>query len=101
MHAKWSKYSALNIIPLARLGTIEFRHMHGTKDQVLMKDWLGSISNLFKLGQRLIIAEDVLTEKGIQSCYEEVFAGTAVLARFPKVTPLVENSVIDVKMGLL
>jgi len=44
---KWSKYSGLNILPLAEKGTVEFRHMHGTFDYDKLSRWVRLITKLF------------------------------------------------------
>lgn len=40
------KYQALNRKSLAEHGTLEFRHLHGTKDIALIKKWIKIITNL-------------------------------------------------------
>jgi hypothetical protein len=42
----WQKYTALNILPITRYGTVEFRHMHGTADMTKLTTWLNTLSNL-------------------------------------------------------
>lgn len=42
----WSKYTGLNIIRLRDLGTIEFRHMHGTFDVKKISIWIRLIVKL-------------------------------------------------------
>jgi Putative amidoligase enzyme len=42
----WSKYSALNILPIAEYGTIEFRHMHGTFDVKKISVWIRLLTTL-------------------------------------------------------
>lgn len=42
----WSKYSGLNLIPIASFGTIEFRHMHGTFDVDKLSRWVRIIVKL-------------------------------------------------------
>ena len=44
----WHKYTAFNIVPLQKYGTIEFRHMEGHNDFNRFKCWLSAIRNLFK-----------------------------------------------------
>jgi hypothetical protein len=44
----WQKYSALNLIPVISQGTIEFRHLHGTRDVTLIKNWICSIAKIFE-----------------------------------------------------
>lgn len=45
-HQKWSKYSALNILPLSQYGTLEFRHMHGTFDMNKVCVWIRMLTSL-------------------------------------------------------
>ena len=101
IHSRWSKYTALNISPLNRLGTIEFRHMHGHDDPVLMEQWLFLISNLFDLGKTTPIAPELLTEEKIQQTYERLFAGTPVLSAYPKASVFTDNTIIDVKLSFI
>jgi len=42
----WAKYSALNLLPLSELGTVEFRHMHGTSDVTKIVTWVKAINCL-------------------------------------------------------
>jgi hypothetical protein len=42
----WSKYAGLNLLRLKDLGTIEFRHMHGTFDAHKVSIWIRLITKL-------------------------------------------------------
>lgn len=42
----WSKYTSLNLLPLQTYGTIEFRHMHGTRDTTKLSLWIALITKL-------------------------------------------------------
>jgi len=42
----WSKYSGLNLVPLREKGTIEFRHMHGTRDVAKLTKWVDMLTRL-------------------------------------------------------
>lgn len=42
----WSKYTSLNLLPVATQGTVEFRHMHGTADVQKLCQWIGMITRL-------------------------------------------------------
>ena len=44
--ALWSKYAALNLLPISEYGTIEFRHMHGTFDAKKVSIWIRMITKL-------------------------------------------------------
>ena len=45
---RWNKYTALNLLPLANIGTVEFRQMHGTADIKKLSLWINLIGSLFK-----------------------------------------------------
>lgn len=45
---RWMKYSALNLIPVATQGTLEFRHLHGTCDTKLITQWIHLIAGIFE-----------------------------------------------------
>lgn len=42
----WSKYTGLNLLPLTNYGTIEWRHMHGTRDVGKLCVWINLITSL-------------------------------------------------------
>ena len=44
----WLKYTALNLCPIFEKGTIEFRHLHGTKDIKEIVNWINLILCLKK-----------------------------------------------------
>lgn len=43
---RWMKYSALNFLPISSQGTVEFRHMHGTCDVLLLITWMNLLSRM-------------------------------------------------------
>lgn len=45
---EWQKYSALNLLPVATQGSVEFRHLGGTCDLNKIKGWLAIIGCLFE-----------------------------------------------------
>jgi len=77
----WSKYCGLNILPLVpnnvtgTYGTIEFRHLHGTNDQLLILNWIDTILGLYKLAQEMTKEELVETLKHMNttSCYKSLY----------------------------
>lgn len=42
----WNKYCALNLAPIYNKGTIEFRHLYGTKDIQVLMTWINMILSL-------------------------------------------------------
>lgn len=47
MFKTWQKYTALNLLPLYRYGTIEWRHLGGTCDLKKITTWLQLISSIY------------------------------------------------------
>jgi len=43
----WSKYTGLNLGPLREYGTIEFRHLRGTRNKFVVFDWLHILYKLY------------------------------------------------------
>lgn len=54
---RWSKYTALNILPLSTLGTVEFRQMHGTADMEKITTWVNIIGALTKMAKQVPLNE--------------------------------------------
>jgi hypothetical protein len=44
--SSWEKYSAVNLSRLADLGTVEFRHLPGTRDGATIAVWLRILNDL-------------------------------------------------------
>ena len=100
--SKWSKYTALNIIPLKTIGTIEFRHMHGHDDPVLLQDWLTVIENLIALAKTCPLKEDTLSEEHIQKWAYMLFGSTEFWKQRNLNVPVyTANTLINVKMGFI
>ena len=96
----WSKYTALNILPLAKYGTLEFRHMQGTDDQKLMEEWLNTLENLWLFGQNnLISKETVMNDETIALCFESIFKDSKkVLSQRDTMMATISDSLIDIKL---
>ena len=47
-YRRWMKYTALNLLPLTSLGTIEWRHMPGHSDTIRLFRWMRIISCFFR-----------------------------------------------------
>ena len=101
LQERWQKYTALNIKPLTQYGTIEFRHMHGHDDGVLMAEWLGIINNLFNRGLRVPINRDALKEENLREAFNEIFAGSRLSNQWVLVRSLMVNQIIDVKLAVI
>lgn len=100
---KWSKYTALNLLPLAELGTIEFRHMHGTNDPVVVEQWLRTIKNLWEFGQKVQITRKLLIKpEEVKKAFNYIFKDVPTYQDADAFIGFnTQNSIIDVKLGLM
>jgi hypothetical protein len=103
MVPSWSKYTALNLGRVRDLGTMEFRHMHGTNDVELMNIWLNVLENLWTVAQRVTIDEKTLSDrKNIMEWFEAIFfPADKVMMLKPSLFDIIRNSLIDVKLSTL
>jgi hypothetical protein len=99
--AKWSKYTALNIKRLKDLGTVEFRHLHGTDNETEVAKWLEVLENLWKLAQEVNISAATLTSENILMWFETIFKNVPeVLQLRPTLFHVIRNNLIDVKFSV-
>lgn len=97
LRSTWSKYSAVNIVPLGEYGTLEFRHMHGTFDIRKLCIWIRLITKLVdwacdpKHKTRAVI-EGLNETTDYQQLLREIFTTDAEYMKY------VDYS--DVKLGL-
>lgn len=72
---RWNKYTALNLIPLATQGTVEFRHMHGMADPEKLKTWLNIIGALMSNAKTTELKDLITDIKSLNSTsqYEAFF----------------------------
>lgn len=103
IHQRWSKYSALNLLPLSKYGTIEFRHMEGTDDQEKITEWLNTLENLWKFGQEnLLNKKSTINDPIVKSAFIEIFKDSPNALRFASILPsMLSNTIIDVKLSLI
>lgn len=80
---RWNKYTALNLNPITMMGTIEFRHMHGTKDIHKIMSWINMLLSMKKYVLKTdndYIAQRILrmnTSSEYQGFCNEVFGSLA------------------------
>lgn len=100
---RWHKYTALNILPLQKLGTVEFRHLQGTSDVVLFGEWLQVLENLWKLSQETTITVEALTSKEVLKLWwKELFGHSKrIMVLEPSFNNIIANSLLDVKFSFI
>lgn len=99
----WHKYTALNLKRLTDLGTVEFRHHHGTGDAEELGRWVQVLENLWKLSQQVTLNADTLSDKrNILKWYEVIFSPSPkIMALQGSLFSIIQNSLIDVKFSTI
>lgn len=104
---KWQKYTALNLLPLYKYGTIEFRHMAGTHDLKFIIDWCNLIGCLFAYAKEHTLEQtrewiiDLNTTSAYRDTLQTVFGQWADLLRKPGFEILLEEGVLNMKYSLM
>lgn len=97
----WSKYTALNLKRAIDLGTMEFRHLHGTNDVQEFEQWLCTLRNLWTLAQEVEINENTLAEEYVLKWFDVIFKDVPkVLQIRPSLFEVIRNNLIDVKFSI-
>ena len=104
---KWQKYTALNLLPLYRYGTVEFRHMAGTNNLKFIIDWCNLIGCLFAYAKEHTLEQtkewiiDLNTTSAYRDTLQTVFGNWADLLRTPGFEVLLEEGVLNMKYALM
>ena len=101
MVSRWHKYTALNLKPLTKQGTIEFRHMHGHNDEVLLSEWLLIIRNLFAAAKEKPLDASLLDAENIRSYYGKIFGLSRLSDHYDLVRGMMSNQIIDLKLAVI
>jgi hypothetical protein len=97
----WSKYTALNLKRMQDLGTVEFRHLHGTRDVNELSQWLYTLKNLYTLAKSVTINEKTLTDVSILKWFNTIFKDAPVVLKIqPTLFEIIRNSLIDIKLSV-
>ena len=78
IHYNCEKYSALNLKPLARFGTVEFRHHHGTTDLKEVLNWINIIFSLVNAAKKFEIED--LIKKEAKDILSDIFEDTIIVS---------------------
>ena len=99
----WHKYTALNLIPLTKLGTIEFRHLQGTDNEEVTTQWLSCLERLWNLAQKDKISAAALTDEAtLKQWWAYIFAECPqILALESSFNNIIKNNLVDVKLSLI
>lgn len=90
-----AKYSALNIVPLKTLGSVEIRTMRGVTDIDKIKQWIGIINSMLKASKMPSLTPKIILEyfqKEPGMFFDLVFGEYADLLRKPDLFQRTEKS---------
>ena len=103
LRSRWHKYTAFNILPLNEKGTVEFRHLEGTKDHVRVEEWLKLIKLLWITAhtRSSLCGNDLMDITWLKELTAQIM--TPAFCRQCVVPPtfVVEKNLIDVKLAFL
>jgi hypothetical protein len=103
MTAGWSKYTALNLLPLRKYGTVEFRHLEGTDDPQRFYIWVEFLSKLYYAAIKFQnIREGELTNpKMLRELCDSLL--TPEFIKYCKEKPkfVLEDNLLDVKLAFI
>jgi Putative amidoligase enzyme len=100
MVTKWSKYTALNLLPVTKYGTLEFRHLHGTGDVQELSDWLHILKGLWVTANEMAFTEKIFLD--VKGVFMKVFRfSPKVQENINSVESICYNQLLDTKLAFL
>lgn len=99
----WHKYTAFNLLPLVKQGSVEFRHLQGTDDPVLLDQWLTCLEQLWLLARDTTVTAEALTDTSLlQRWWQSIFDHCPqIMALNPAFPTMIANPLMDVKFAFL
>lgn len=100
---RWQKYTGLNILPVFKQGTLEFRHLPGTNDLQRILTWCRIIARLWQWARNNDFYEtreqicSLNTNSHYGQFFEKVFAEEAQALYCRNFEELLEEGVLSVK----
>jgi hypothetical protein len=104
---RWMKYTALNLLPLYKYGTVEFRHMAGTSDLNKIINWCNIIGCLFTYAKNNKLSDiktwimDLNTTSAYRNTLETVFKSWSDGLKVTGYESLLEEGVLNMKFALM
>lgn len=99
----WQKYTGLNLLPIFNFGTIEFRHLYGTKDPEILITWLNIIFSMkrFACANKFESLKERICNINTTSEYSfiirEIFGELSHLLLIPEIDKTLEETSILLK----
>ncbi len=102
LHGKWHKYTAFNILPMSTLGTVEFRHLYGTKDKAVFTLWLTTLKELYEFirDTKDFNITDALKVMPTHEIARMVIPSLSALYSNTELSRMMEDTQLDVKLSV-
>lgn len=99
----WSKYTAFNILPVKEYGTVEFRHLYGTKDYETYKKWLTILKELYTYIEKnpeVVITKLFAKDVDVATLAQEVVPTLASDFSTRELHEMMYDTSLDVKLSV-
>jgi len=100
---RWHKYTAFNIIPVKKFGTVEFRHLYGTSDFATYEKWLTALKSLYEFvrdNREFQILEALSKDLNITTFAKDLVPTLLEGVDVDTIAPLLYDSSLDVKLAV-
>lgn len=104
---QWHKYTALNLLPLTRYGTLEFRHMAGTCDLNQIFTWVNLIGRLFYVATTRTLEDikkyiiDLNSTSAYRQTLDNIFDKWGEVLKRDNYEAALEEGVLSMKYSLM
>jgi len=103
----WQKYTALNLLPITKQGSIEWRHMHGNSNRDMIYTWLRIIGHIYKYAVDNTFEDTKKIFMGLNTTSEydhmlnRVFQYDSDRLRVDQYHPMLEDGVLNMKYSMM
>lgn len=100
---KWHKYTALNLLPLSELGTVEFRHLYGTNSVDVFGTWIDMIETLWTAAQDwgTFGVDDLINLDKLRAVERKLLSLDYYACTKENPQYVLEDNLLDVKLAFL
>jgi hypothetical protein len=103
---RWQKYSALNLLPILDLGTVEFRHLEGTCDVKRITTWIALLAQIFSYVRSTplqAVKDELINMNTVSNYYDwlhRVFGRYTEYVQYPDYEKDLAQGVVESKLQL-
>lgn len=103
LQGSWHKYTAFNLIPLGKYGTVEFRHLYGTNNSTIFDTWLSFIQTLQEAARAIELFNErlLLDLTFLREIQAQLLTPAFIQNAQESIDFSLEENLIDIKLALL